>query len=161
MIASISLVGLAKITMSIFQSSTLATWESGVLTLLVFSIVGSWYFIWKKGYFFKNSLEDDYWIVIKPSIFSILSYIFKTRRKIYLDWKGSTLLFFISLFFWLPIVYFTTLAMLDLSFSWWAITGSWLTFVLVITLLFLVGKRKAREAENPLHGILEPPSTTD
>jgi len=35
------------------------------------------------------------------------------------------------------------------------------TFALVISLLFLVGKRKDREAKNPLHGILEPPSTTD
>lgn len=81
----------------------------------------------------------------------------------YYTWKykeGVTS-FFILLFFWLLITYFTTLAMLDLSFSWWTITGIWLLFALVITLLGLIGKRKQREAKNPLHGILEPPEISN
>jgi len=150
MVASISLVSLVKTTMNIFQSPTRAIWYG----VLLVSIVGSKYLIWKKEVNHWNFVIRD---PLEPLI-TIFPFVIIKRKEPGFDWKEST---FISLCVWLPMAYFTTLVMLDLSFSWWAITGSWLTFALVITLLFFVGFRKEREAENPLHGILEPPSTTD
>ncbi|MDM8559029.1 NACHT domain-containing protein [Candidatus Parabeggiatoa sp. HSG14] len=43
--------------------------------------------------------------------------------------------------------------------SWKSISVIWLTFAFFIVSIYIRGRRKEREAQNPLHGLLEPPKT--
>ena len=157
-IVSVSLVSLYEIIIY-FLISSISIWKNSIFIFAILSIVGFFYGL---NYSFdKNrylSIAVFGFIKIPMNfIFSII-YTLKYKELIFIG-KDEFWKFFPSLLFSPSIAYFTTLAMLNLSFSWWTITGNWLIFVLTITLLYLVGLRKKREAQNPLHGLLEPPTS--
>lgn len=159
--AVITTIALGQVSLTAVSMTSLFTWKNGLLLLTSIALVSGLIALIRKDKTLDFDIHNEpleFAMVILGGplilIIGVLSEIYKSVIK-----KEKS--HFLEILVFLPNILWSTAAGYFMStfllnfFPSWVVWAFWITLFVTCTLLWRIGRRHERKAQNPLHGILD------
>jgi len=181
-VACASLIAIGQIVVTLWRAPMLFHWSNGLLSAMMIAVLWNWFIFWRGwegekipvgkpihslATWTKNMLEPrdpDTFIsfLLGPVMFP--AFVFFELFDVIRDEKTRvdirSIAAYLPILGFSPVVgYFTTTFLLDV-FPRSLVVIFWLTAIGTGVMLWLVGRKRERDARNPLQGILEPQTSS-